>query len=155
MIAYVNRDAKRRGMSSGLWTFLVMVLTPAYFAIGFILYFLMRQPLALRLPTMRKDGWRAIQFLPELQMQPASVLPAVQAWKSRRTINIARNCACDLHNVATPQVGPLRPAGFGPKPQHVYKRGLMNLADSIANAFVAARHKPQRTAFTRIDVGLS
>ena len=78
MIAYVNRDAKRRGMSSALWTFLVIVLTPAYFAIGFILYFLMRQPLPYACPQCGKDGRRAIQLLPELQMQSASVLPAVQ-----------------------------------------------------------------------------
>lgn len=50
LTAYVNRDAKRRGMNSGLWTFLVIVLWPAYFAIGFILYFLMRQPLPYNCP---------------------------------------------------------------------------------------------------------
>ena len=84
MIAYVNRDAKRRGMSSGLWTFLVIVLSPAYFAIGFILYFLMRQPLPLRVSSMRQDGRRALQLLPQLQVQSASVLPAVQAGSRRR-----------------------------------------------------------------------
>src|ERR1700692_3260463 len=50
LVAYVNRDAKRRGMNSGLWTFLVIVLCPAYFAIGFIIYFLMRQPLQYHCP---------------------------------------------------------------------------------------------------------
>src|SRR2546423_1221789 len=30
MVGYVNKDAKRRGMSSGLWTFLVLVLMPGY-----------------------------------------------------------------------------------------------------------------------------
>jgi Double zinc ribbon len=50
LAGYVNRDAKRRGMSSGLWTFLVIVLFPAYFAIGFIIYFLMRQPLPYNCP---------------------------------------------------------------------------------------------------------
>jgi len=50
LVAYVNRDAKRRGMSSGLWTFLVIVFFPAYFAIGFIIYFLMRQPLPYNCP---------------------------------------------------------------------------------------------------------
>src|SRR6266404_3081952 len=29
MTGYVNKDAKRRGMHSGLWTFLVLVLMPA------------------------------------------------------------------------------------------------------------------------------
>ncbi len=50
LVGYVNRDAKRRGMNSGLWTFLVIVLSPAYFAIGFIIYFLMRQPLPYSCP---------------------------------------------------------------------------------------------------------
>jgi hypothetical protein len=50
LIAYVNRDAKRRGMSSGLWSFLVIVLSPAYFAVGFIVYFLMREPLPYSCP---------------------------------------------------------------------------------------------------------
>ena len=50
LTGYVNRDAKRRGMSSGLWTFLVIVLWPAYFAIGFIIYFLLRDPLPYNCP---------------------------------------------------------------------------------------------------------
>ena len=50
LVAYVNRDAKRRGMNSSLWTLLVVVLSPAYFAIGFIVYFLMREPLPYNCP---------------------------------------------------------------------------------------------------------
>ena len=40
-----NRDAKRRGMNSTLWTVLVLILLPAYFVTGFIIYFLLREPL--------------------------------------------------------------------------------------------------------------
>jgi hypothetical protein len=50
LTGYVNRDARRRGMSSGLWTFLVIVLMPAYLGIGFIIYFLMREPLPYDCP---------------------------------------------------------------------------------------------------------
>jgi hypothetical protein len=50
LAGYVNRDARRREMSSGLWTFLVIALFPAYFAIGFIIYFLMREPLPYHCP---------------------------------------------------------------------------------------------------------
>jgi hypothetical protein len=50
LAGYVSRDARRRGMSSGLWTFLVIVLFPAYFAVGFIIYFLMREPLPYDCP---------------------------------------------------------------------------------------------------------
>jgi len=71
LTAYVNRDAKRRGMSSGLWTFLVIVLWPAYFAIGYIIYFLMREPLPYNCP------------------QCGSLVGA--------RFNFCPNCKCNLH----------------------------------------------------------
>ena|ERR1700685_4524913 len=71
LAGYVNRDAKRRGMNSGLWTFLVVVLWPAYFAIGFIIYFLMRQPLPYNCP------------------QCATTVAA--------RYNFCPNCKCNLH----------------------------------------------------------
>ncbi len=45
LLGYVNRDAKRRGMNSALWTILCIILMPAYVALGFIIYFLVREPL--------------------------------------------------------------------------------------------------------------
>jgi RNA polymerase subunit RPABC4/transcription elongation factor Spt4 len=75
LTGYVNRDAKRRGMSSGLWTFLVIVLMPAYFAIGFIIYFLMREP------------------MPYLCPQCASTVGA--------RFNFCPNCKCNLHPSCT------------------------------------------------------
>ncbi len=42
LIGYINRDAKRRGMSPTLWT-IVAIFIPN--ALGIILYFLLRQPL--------------------------------------------------------------------------------------------------------------
>jgi hypothetical protein len=71
LAGYVNRDAKRRGMNSGLWTFLVIILWPAYFAIGFIIYFLMRQPLPYSCP------------------QCATTVAA--------RYNFCPNCKCNLH----------------------------------------------------------
>jgi len=50
MVGYVNIDAKRRGMHSALWTFLVIVLMPGYFVLGFIIYLLMREPLPYDCP---------------------------------------------------------------------------------------------------------
>ena len=47
---YVNRDAKRRGMNSALWTILVVVLSPGWLALGFFIYFLMREPLPYNCP---------------------------------------------------------------------------------------------------------
>lgn len=42
LFGYVNRDAKRRGMNSTLWT-LLAIFVP--YAIGLIIYFLLREPL--------------------------------------------------------------------------------------------------------------
>ena len=50
MVGYVNADAKRRGMNSTLWTFLVLVLMPGYLVLGFIIYLLMREPLPFPCP---------------------------------------------------------------------------------------------------------
>jgi hypothetical protein len=50
MVGYVNKDAKRRGMHSALWTFLVLVLMPGYLILGFIIYLLMREPLPYNCP---------------------------------------------------------------------------------------------------------
>ena len=45
LIGYVNRDSKRRGMNSGLWTFMVIMMLPAWVLTGFLIYFIMRDPL--------------------------------------------------------------------------------------------------------------
>jgi multisubunit Na+/H+ antiporter MnhC subunit len=73
LTGYVNRDAKRRGMSSGLWTFLVIVLFPAYFAIGFIIYFLMREPLPYPCPRCGSTVGARFNFCPNCKcnLRPA------------------------------------------------------------------------------------
>src|SRR5258708_14447821 len=50
MIAYVNRDAGRRGMNAGVWTLLVLSFTPSTRSPGFVIYFLMREPLPYSCP---------------------------------------------------------------------------------------------------------
>ena len=47
LIGYVNQDAKRRNMNRTLWTLLVIFIPNA---IGFILYFLLRQPATIPCP---------------------------------------------------------------------------------------------------------
>jgi len=42
LIAYINRDSKRRGMSPLLWTIVAIIIPNA---LGIVLYFLVRQPL--------------------------------------------------------------------------------------------------------------
>jgi hypothetical protein len=64
MIGYVNQDAKRRGMSSGLWTFLVIVLLPSSLVIGFVIYFLMREPLPYQCPQCGTQVGARFNFCP-------------------------------------------------------------------------------------------
>jgi hypothetical protein len=64
MVAYVNQDAKRRGMHSGLWTFLVLVLMPGYFVLGFIIYLLMREPLPYNCPQCGTTVGARFNFCP-------------------------------------------------------------------------------------------
>jgi len=51
MMGYVNVDAGRRGMNRTGWTLLVMFVPNA---IGFVIYFLMRKPLAATCPNCGK-----------------------------------------------------------------------------------------------------
>ena len=64
LIAYVNRDASRRGMSAALWTILVMLLLPAWGFIGFVIYFLMREPLPYPCPQCGNTVGARFNFCP-------------------------------------------------------------------------------------------
>jgi len=107
MTAYVNRDAKRRGMSSALWTFLVIVLSPAYFAIGFILYFLMRAPLPYACPQCGKMVGARFNYCPNCKCNLHPSCPQCKQ-EVAEDDKYCPNCACDLH--ATPPAEPATPA---------------------------------------------
>ena len=64
LIAYVNRDAARRGMSAALWTILVIILLPAWGFIGFVIYFLMREPLPYPCPLCGNSVGARFNFCP-------------------------------------------------------------------------------------------
>ena len=64
LVGYVNQDAKRRGMSSTLWTFLVLVLMPGYLVLGFIIYLLMREPLPYNCPQCGTTVGARFNFCP-------------------------------------------------------------------------------------------
>ena len=73
LIGYVYRDAKRRGMSAGLWTILVIVLLPVYLGIGFILYFLLREPLPYSCPGCGETVSARFNYCPgcKFNLRPA------------------------------------------------------------------------------------
>jgi len=64
LIGYVNRDARRRGMNSALWTLLVVVLLPSAMFVGFLIYFLMRDPLPYPCPQCGKMVGPRFNFCP-------------------------------------------------------------------------------------------
>jgi hypothetical protein len=64
LVAYVNRDAKRRGMNSAVWTLLVIILLPAWTFIGFLIYFLMREPLPYPCPQCSTTVGARYNFCP-------------------------------------------------------------------------------------------
>ncbi|HEV2178503.1 MAG TPA: zinc ribbon domain-containing protein [Terriglobia bacterium] len=70
LIAYVNRDAKRRGMSSTLWTLLVIFIPNG---IGFIIYFLVREPVQFNCPQCGAAVSARFNFCPSCKhnLRPA------------------------------------------------------------------------------------
>jgi ABC-type Fe3+ transport system permease subunit len=64
LCGYVYRDAKRRGMQAGLWLLLILVLSPAYLAIGFLLYFFLREPLPYPCPQCGTTVGARFNFCP-------------------------------------------------------------------------------------------
>jgi hypothetical protein len=63
-VAYVNRDASRRGMSAALWTILVLILLPAWCFVGFVIYFLIREPLPYPCPQCGNSVGARFNFCP-------------------------------------------------------------------------------------------
>jgi len=61
---YLNRDAKRRGMNSTLWT-LIAILVP--YLIGIIIYFLVREPLPYNCPSCGAIVNARFNFCPACQ----------------------------------------------------------------------------------------
>lgn len=72
-IGYVNRDAKRRGMSATLWT-LIVIFVPN--ALGFLLYFLMREPLRSPCPSCGQLVQTAFNYCPACHHALKPVCPS-------------------------------------------------------------------------------
>lgn len=73
MTAYVNRDASRRGMNSALWTILILIFLPTWGLIGFVIYFLMREPLPYPCPQCSASVSARFNFCPNCKcnLQPS------------------------------------------------------------------------------------
>jgi cytochrome bd-type quinol oxidase subunit 1 len=75
LIGYVNRDAKRRNMNSTLWTVLVIFIPNA---IGFILYFLLRQPVLVQCPQCAERVNPNYNFCPKCKFHLRPTCPMCQ-----------------------------------------------------------------------------
>lgn len=100
LIAYVNRDALRRGMSPVLWTILVIILLPAWGFIGFIIYFLMREPLPYPCPLCGNSVGARFNFCPNCKCNLQPSCPQCKR-EIAETDKYCPYCGNDLASTAT------------------------------------------------------
>jgi hypothetical protein len=100
MVGYVNIDAKRRGMHSALWTFLVIVLMPGYFVLGFIIYLLMREPLPYDCPQCGSTVGARFNFCPNCKCNLHPACPQCKR-EVAETDKYCAYCGQDLEPVKT------------------------------------------------------
>lgn len=95
LVGYVNRDAKRRGMNSSLWTLLVIILLPAWTFIGFLIYFLKREPMPYPCPQCSTTVGARYNFCPNCK---CNLQPSCPQCKREvvETDKFCPYCACDL-----------------------------------------------------------
>jgi hypothetical protein len=75
LIAYINRDAGRRRMSSALWT-LIAILIPN--GLGIVLYFVLRKPRAANCPHCAAEVEPGYSFCPRCSHRLQPVCPRCQ-----------------------------------------------------------------------------
>lgn len=73
MIGYVTRDTKRRGMSTALWTSIMILLLGT--GIGFIMYFMLRSPVERRCYACSWKVREDYNYCPRCQNQLRQVCP--------------------------------------------------------------------------------
>ncbi|HME13316.1 MAG TPA: zinc ribbon domain-containing protein, partial [Candidatus Acidoferrum sp.] len=95
LLGYVYRDAKRRAMHAGLWLLLILVLSPAYLAIGFLLYFFMREPLPYACPQCGAMVGARFNFCPNCKNNLHPACPQCKQ-EVAETDKFCPNCAYQL-----------------------------------------------------------
>jgi RNA polymerase subunit RPABC4/transcription elongation factor Spt4 len=72
LIGYINRDARRRGMSPVAWTLLAIFIPHA---LGVVLYFVLRKPRVLHCPQCAAIVEPSFSFCPQCQCRLNIVCP--------------------------------------------------------------------------------
>ena len=98
LIGYVCRDAARRGMSSLLWT-LVVVLIPN--GMGFLLYFILRQSLRSACPQCGSAVQAGFNFCPRCNYKLSPSCPQCQRLVGASDV-YCPYCGASLRNPAGP-----------------------------------------------------
>jgi len=98
-IGYVNRDAKRRGMSPTLWT-IVAIFIPN--ALGILLYFVLRQPLSSACPQCGHAVQTGFNFCPQCNCKLSPSCPQCQRVISARDV-YCPYCGTPQQNQASSQ----------------------------------------------------
>ncbi len=98
LIGYINRDAKRRGMSPTLWTILAIIIPNA---LGIILFFLLRLPLPRLCPQCTRAVQAGFSFCPHCSYKLGLSCPQC---KRAVTVNdlYCPYCGAALQNPAPP-----------------------------------------------------
>jgi len=102
LAGYVYRDAKRRGMNSTLWTLFVIVLVPIYLFVGFLIYFIIREPLPFNCPECSTKVSARFNYCPKCKYNLRPVCPKCSQ-EVYETDRFCPNCANDL--AVNPQQG--------------------------------------------------
>lgn len=109
LIGYVNRDAKRRGMNSALWTLLVIIFLPGWLFIGFVIYFLMREPLPYPCPQCGKAVGPRYNFCPNCKCNLHPSCPNCKR-EVMETDTFCPYCGGDLKEGPGTSVAPVAPS---------------------------------------------
>lgn len=98
LIGYINRDAKRRGMSPTLWTIVVIIIPNA---LGFILYFILRQPLRGACPQCGTAVHTGFNFCPRCSCKLSPSCPQCQRLVGVNDV-YCPYCGTSVHNQTAP-----------------------------------------------------
>jgi RNA polymerase subunit RPABC4/transcription elongation factor Spt4 len=102
LIGYINRDAKRRGMSPVLWTIVAIIIPNA---LGMILYFILRQSLQTACPRCGHVMHPGFAFCPQCSYKVTPVCPQCQ-----RSVEVSDvycpYCGNSLRGQSIPVSGP-------------------------------------------------
>jgi hypothetical protein len=119
LVGYINRDAKRRGMNSTLWTLLVLVLSPAWLFLGFFIYFLMREPLPYNCPQCGTTVGARFNYCPNCKCNLRPSCPQCKR-EVGELDKFCPYCATDLGASNAANIGAVSPASSGtPEPPPV------------------------------------